>query len=63
MKNLDTEDYMNDDYVFKALFNVKDNKTLEKHGKTLYEIGFKKKYSRKGNRPTKFYKIKEYIND
>lgn len=58
---LDDENHMNDDYVFKALFNVKDNKVLEKHGKTLDEIGFDRVFSRDGNRQTKLYKIKEYI--
>ena len=60
---LDTEEMMNDVYVSKAVFNVKDEKVLEKHGKFLNELDWDKKFSRNGKRATKVYMIEEYIND
>lgn len=58
---LDTEDSLNDDYVYKALCNIKQTGALKKHGKTLEEIDYSKKFSRGNKRATKVYKIIESV--
>jgi len=54
---LNTEDRMYDDFVFRALSNIKCDNLLAEIGKKLTRIGYKSKFSRNGKRPTALYKL------
>lgn len=54
---LNTEDRTYDDFVFRALSNIKCDSLLTKIGKKLIRIGYESKFSRNGKRPTALYKL------
>ena len=56
---LNTENKIYDDFVFRALSNIKCDNLLFEFNRKLIRVGYESKFSRNGKRPAALYKLGE----